>query len=672
MTAEVLNGTLERVVFHDAKTRFVVARLQLSTGELVTIRGSLGGVRVGAPVWLAGAWIDDRRWGRQFVAESYQLTAPAPDNGRAECPDDALAFLRKQGVSLPYATRINNRYGIEAAKVVRTNPYRLAREVWGVGFPVADSIATQLKIARDLPERLDAGLAHALRLAVHDGDLHIPDSDLIRRAAALLDVGAALLPPRLAALEDANLIVRETLGPRGACSALPELHAAETEAAEHLARLCRAPSAPIATDLGGAIAAFEAATSVQLAAQQRLAIEAALRDRCTVITGGAGVGKTTAIKAIVQIARANGMHVRLAAPTGAAAQRLADVTGSDGQTIHRLLKYRPPESAFGKGAGDPLMLDLLVVDEASLIDLPLFSALLAAMPSGSRLVLVGDVDQLPSVGPGYVLGDVIGSGAATVVHLTEVYRQRAASNIVLAAHRIKAGELPEPTAPPPVTNKPPTSDFYFVRRSDDAPEAARELIVDLVAERIPARFGISDAQVLSPMHGGPLGTVALNQALQARLTPSTGNAELAHGDCVFRQGDRVMQLRNDYAREIYNGDVGVVVSIDLGDGALRVDFGSGRVTSYERTDLDQLTHAYAISVHKSQGSEYPAVVLALATEHFVMLHRRLIYTAVTRGKQLVVIVGSQRALAKAIRSETRRRHTYLPERVRLHMQVRAL
>jgi exodeoxyribonuclease V alpha subunit len=424
-----------------------------------------------------------------------------------------------------------------------------------------------------------------------------------------------------------------------------------------LGDLARTPARTFALDIPAAIHAFEQVTGLQLAEQQHRAVAAALRDRCVVITGGPGVGKTTIVKAIVHLARIGHRQVALAAPTGRAAKRLTEATGVEAMTIHRLLEYQPRDGAFARNRGLPLDADLVVADEASMIDARLFHALLSGMRAGAQLVLVGDVDQLPSVGPGSVLADVIASGAATVIRLTEIFRQAAQSKIVVSAHKINGGELPDLDAPPGA------SDFYFIARDD--PETARATIVELVAERIPARFAldpISDIQVLTPMHRGELGTTAVNRALQDRLNPA-GGAELVRGDRAFRRGDKVMQLRNDYDRGVFNGDIGAIVDLDDG-GVLRVDF-DGRVATYERAELDQLVHAYAVSVHKSQGSEYPAVVIPLVTQHYMMLQRSLLYTAVTRGKRLVVIVGSRRAVALAVRNaDARRRYTWLAERVR--------
>ena len=713
-----LDGTLERVAFRDESSHFTVARFAQVHGEAVTIVGELVGVAEGMPLRVRGQWVIDKKFGRQFRVATYQLRTPATTRGierflgsglvpgigpelarrlvekfgmdpldvieRAparltEVPgigsqraakisaafaaqrhvQDVMVFLQGHGVSAAFAARIVKRYGKDAINVVRANPYRLAHEVWGIGFRTADAIAEKLGIARDAPERLEAGLLHALEVGAEDGHTLLPDDELIARAAELLAVAPDRLAPRLGALAASGAVVREVIGDRGACAALPDLHAAEAGAAARLVELVEHPPRAMTLDLDAAIHAFEHATGLPLADQQRRAVEAALRDACVVITGGPGVGKTTIVKAIVHLARLGHRGVALAAPTGRAAKRLGEATGAEAMTIHRLLEFQPHAGGFQRGREHPLDADLVVIDEASMIDTPLFAAVLDALRPGAQLVLVGDIDQLPSVGPGAVLADVIASGAATVIRLTEIFRQAAQSRIVVSAHRINRGELPELDAAP-------DADFFFIAR--DEPIAARATIVELVAERIPARFGfdpIADIQVLAPMHRGELGTAALNQALQARLNPAdaAGGPALVRGDRAFRRRDKVMQLRNDYDRGVFNGDIGVIEHVDVEAGVVRVDF-DGRIATYERGELDQLVLAYAVSVHKSQGSEYPAVVLPLATQHFMMLQRSLLYTAVTRGKKLVVLVGTRRAIQLAVRNaEARRRHTSLASRI---------
>jgi exodeoxyribonuclease V alpha subunit len=710
-----LDGTVERITFRNPDNDYTVARLASGNGE-VTIVGKLFGVEEGMPVRLSGKWVEDRKWGRQFQVatcvpdspktikgietflastlftgigpalakrivekfgrETLEVITNTPHRltevigigtqraaqlaetiGKQRHVQEVMVFLFGLGVSPAFAARIVKRYGKDAIAVVRANPYRLAHEVWGIGFRTADAIADKLGIARDAPERLEAGLLHALETAAEDGHLHLPDDDLVARAAELLAVPADGLPPRLGALELRGLIVREVLGARGACTSLPELQHAEAEAALRLAELVRSPARTIALDIGAAIHAFEHVTGLELADQQRRAIEAALRDAVTVITGGPGVGKTTIVKAIVHLAKLGHRRVALAAPTGRAAKRLGEATGMEAMTIHRLLEFQPQAGTFARDREHPLDVDVLVIDETSMVDTLLARSLLAAIRPGAQLVLVGDVDQLPSVGPGAVLGDVIVSDAATVIRLTEIFRQAAKSKIVMSAHRINRGELPELDAAP-------DSDFYFIAREE--PLAAQSTIVELVADRIPSRFGldaIGDVQVLAPMHRGDLGTAALNRALQERLNPA-GPPELVRGERAFRRGDKVMQLRNDYDRGVFNGDIGVIEAIDSDAGTAQVDF-DRRLVIYERGELDQLVHAYAVSVHKSQGSEYPAVVIPLVTQHFMMLQRPLLYTAVTRGKRLVVLVGSKRAVALAVRNaDATRRNTWLAERVR--------
>jgi len=717
-----IDGTVERVAFHNPDSTYTVAKVTTKEGE-VTVVGRLMGIDEGMPLRLTGKWEVDKKYGRQFKVAEYELLTPKTKAGiekflgskafsgigpslakrivekfgtdtleviektpnrltevigiggaRAKTiakvfadqrdVQEVMVFLYGVGVSGAFAARIVKRYGKDAVRVVKQNPYRLAHEVWGIGFRTADSIAEKLGIARDAPERLEAGLLHALETSVEDGNVHFPDEELIARAAELLGIAADQLPPRLAGLEASGLIVREVLGDRGACSALPDYHDAEVACADKLAQIIESHARPLALDIMAAVHAFEALTVIELADQQRKAVEAALRDSCTVITGGPGVGKTTIVKAIVHIARAGNRKVSLAAPTGRAAKRLGEATGVEAMTIHRLLEYQPHEGGFQKNAEDPLDADLLVIDEASMVDIMLLRALTAALRVGAQLVLVGDVDQLPSVGAGAVLHDVIHSDAATVIRLTEIFRQAARSKIVVSAHKINHGEMPE-LAPPGEG----TSDFYFINRDD--PEAARNTIVELVAERIPARFGldaITQIQVLTPMHRGELGTHVVNRALQERLNPPNGEQELVRGDRSFRRNDKVMQLKNDYDRNVFNGDIGVIDAVDPQGNVIRVDF-DGKIVTYERSELDQLIHAYAVSVHKSQGSEYPAVVIPIVTQHFMMLQRSLLYTAVTRGKKLVVLVGTRRAVELAVtNADARTRYTWLAERIRARVQ----
>lgn len=696
-----------------------------AAGEAVTVVGPLGDEPEGTPVRLYGTWETNPRYGRQFRVASYQFQSPETLTGierylgsglipgigpelakrivarfglrtldvlnedprklkgvdgigstRVEKIADAwearrdqhdvMVFLRTYGVSSAYAARIYKRYGRSAVELVRDNPYRLALDIWGIGFKTADAIAGNLGLARDAPERIEAGIIHALGKLAEDGHVHVPESTLMETTASLLDVDHGLVPPALDRLESSGLTVREALGDRGTCVYLTELWESEHDAAAAFAELVSTPMRPVRVDLPAALGAFERKASLALTPEQRHAIEAAVMDKCVVITGGPGVGKTTIVRAVVHLfTQVMKRRVALAAPTGRAAKRLGESTGGEAMTLHRLLEFQPRANSFFRNGDNPLEDDVVVVDEVSMVDISLFRALLAALPSSAQLVLVGDVDQLPSVGPGAVLADVIESGAATVVRLTKIFRQAAASRIITAAHEINQGIVPP--LDPPSGSDAHRSDFYFIGRSD--PVKARETIVDLVAERIPDAFGfdaIADIQVLCPIHRGDLGTIALNQAMQDRLNPgASGVPEIVRAGRVFRAGDKVMQLRNDYDRSVFNGDIGILLEIVGNTHKAVVDFLDGRVVVYEQGDLDQLTHAYAISVHKSQGSEYPVVIIPLVTQHYMMLQRNLLYTGVTRGKRLVVLIGSRKAVSMATEnSMTAKRWTWLAERIR--------
>ncbi len=731
--SETLEGTLERIVFQNAENQWTVARLAAAPGGTpVTVVGSLYGVAAGTPLSLRGSWEVDRKYGRQFRVESYRTRSPEtllgierylgsgmipgigpelakrlvghfgletlsvietdPDRlievdgiGPARARrvaeswveqrdiQDVMVFLRGHGVSTAYAVRIYRRYGKDAVGVVRRNPYRLAIDIWGIGFKIADGIARSLGIDVRSPERLEAGVLHVLGELAEDGHTHAPEAEVRSRAGELLgaEVDAPMLDAAIERLLVSGLAVREVLTDRAPCLSLAVMWHSEGEAAASFAQLCATPMAAWSIDVEAALGWFEQRGGIVLAAEQRRAVAAAMRDKCVVVTGGPGVGKTTIVRAIVTLLAAKRRQVGLAAPTGRAAKRLSESTGAPAVTLHRLLEFDPRRGVFERGPANRLEVDALVVDEMSMVDTDLFRALVAAMPPAAQLILVGDVDQLPSVGPGAVLADVIGSGAASVVELTEIFRQAAESRIVVNAHRVNRGEAPDLESPP--GGEPGRSDFYFVERDD--PIAARDTLVELVCERIPARFGLDarrDIQVLTPMHRGEVGTMALNQILQARLNPpAPDRGELRRGERVLRVGDKVMQVRNDYDKDVFNGDVGLVRTMRAADGdgggerALEVELADGRAVDYTAADVDQLAHAYAISVHKSQGSEYPAVVIPLLTQHYLMLQRNLVYTAITRGKRLVVLVGSRRAVMMAVRNRAARsRWTWLAERIR--------
>ncbi len=563
---------------------------------------------------------------------------------------NVMLLLQSQGASTSLAARIVRHYGDRAAEVVQQTPYRLALEVSGVGFKTADRIARSQGIKGDHPERVQAGVVHELGALADSGHVFAPKSLLEERAALMLEVDSAHVATAIDALWASERVVVEDDE-----VFLARLHRAEKTVAERIDQLRRAPSQPLPL-LEAALGDFERQRGIELAPAQRRAVEAAGREKVVVITGGPGVGKTTIVRAVLSVAERSSLRVRLAAPTGRAAKRLAESTGHEASTIHRLLEVDARSGRFQRNVESPLEVDMLIVDEASMIDVALAAALLAALPDHARLVVVGDADQLPSVGPGAFLRDLIDSGEIAVARLDVIFRQAGQSGIVENSHRILRGEEPQGATDP-------NGDFFVIECRD--PERAQSLIEQVVVERIPKRFGLDpkrDVQVLTPMHKGPAGTLVLNRDLQAMLNPSGEGVEV--GSVALRVGDKVLQTKNDYDKDVFNGDVGEVVSANAEERKLRVRF-DDREVDYERGDLEALVLAYATSIHKSQGSEYPAVVLPLLTTHFVMLSRNLLYTAVTRAKKLCVLVADPKALGIAL-GETRKeqRLTRLAERLR--------
>ena len=704
---ELLSGVVERVTFHNEDSGFTVLRVQpRGRRELVTVVGRMAAVNPGEFVQATGTWVNDKTHGLQFSASDIRAATPTTAHGIEKYlgsglikgigpefakrlvgafgagvfdvieqqPDrlreidgigpvrarrlidgwtaqrsvrDIMVFLHEHGVGTSRAVRIHKTYGADAIAIVRDNPYRLAADIRGIGFVTADRLAERLGVARDALVRVRAGISFALMEAMDEGHCGLPAAVLREEAVRLLGVPGERVDEALAAELAAKTVVEDALdGGRGIF--LAGLHASERNIAARLRMLAAGtpPFPPI--DADRALSWVEQRLGMRLAEGQADALRLAVRSKLLVITGGPGVGKTTLMRAILAVLRAKGVRVALAAPTGRAAKRLSEATGLEAKTIHRLLEVDPVKGSFRRQESRPLECDLLVVDETSMVDVPLMHALMRAVPPDGALFLIGDVDQLPSVGPGQVLADIIASGAAPVVRLTQVFRQAAASRIIVNAHRINHGEMPELAAADPL------SDFHFVEAAD--PEEGARRILQIVRERIPQRFGLDpvrDVQVLCPMNRGELGARSLNLALQQLLNPSR-EPRVERFGWVFSIGDKVMQIENDYDKEVYNGDLGLVAAIDSETREMVIEF-DGRAVVYDFDELDRVVLAYATTIHKSQGSEYPAVVIPVSTQHYVMLQRNLIYTAVTRGKRLVVLVGQPKALAIAVRGTQERR-----------------
>jgi len=530
----------------------------------------------------------------------------------------------------------------------RENPYRLARDIRGIGFKSADQIAAKLGIAKDAMVRVRAGVSYVLAEAMDEGHCGLPEDELLRTGAELLEVSAERLTAALAMELQEGTVVVDTVGERR-CIFLAGLYRAERDIAERLQSLVGGEPPWPAFDVEKAIPWLEQRGGLTLAPSQREALRLAVASKALVITGGPGVGKTTLVNSILKVLVAKSVNVALCAPTGRAAKRLTETTGVEAKTIHRLLETNPKSGSFKRDAANPLACDLLVVDETSMVDVLLMRALVRALPPRAALLLVGDVDQLPSVGPGQVLADIIGSGAVPVVQLAEVFRQAATSRIIVNAHRINEGQMPEAT--PTGVDR---SDFYVIDAAE--PEIAAAKIMAVVRDRIPRAFGLDpvrDVQVLCPMNRGGVGARSLNIELQKVLNPP-GEVRVERFGWTYAPGDKVMQIENDYDKEVYNGDLGIVARIDMEAGDLVATF-DGREVVYGFGELDELVLAYATTIHKAQGSEYPAVVIPVMTQHYTMLARNLLYTGVTRGKRLVVLVGQRKAIAVAVRNGGQRR-----------------
>jgi len=718
-----LEGQIERITYTNEENGFTIAKLKVyGRPDLVTVVGNLMAPTPGEILKLKGEWTNHPKYGEQFKIVHYKTTVPASVYGiqkylgsglikgigpvmakrivktfgeqtldiiedeidkleqvtgigrkrikmiRKAWDDqkeirDVMLFLQGHGVSSGYATKIFKQYGDRSIQVVKENPYRLATDIFGIGFVTADHIAERLGFDKNSQLRSEAGILYVLHQLADEGNVYFPFEPLIDKCKEILGVEGEIIVKAVDTIANEKKIVVEKINERtGELKKtnrvyLTKFHVTETGIASRIKALLKAPKSIRNFDSSKAASWVQEQLSIDLAENQVQALRSASENKIMVITGGPGTGKTTIINALLKIFSGLKVRIMLAAPTGRAAKRMSEATGYEAKTIHRLLEYSIRKGGFQKDDEHPLECDLIIVDEASMIDTILMYHLLKAIPLKATFILVGDVNQLPSVGAGNVLRDIIASDIIPVVRLNEIFRQAKESQIIVNAHKINNGLLPYPTA------SGPKDDFYFIEQED--PENVLRIILELVSDRVPRRFGfdpVNDIQVLSPMHKGTVGAGNLNLELQRQLNPNEDG--VTRGNRAFRTGDKVMQIKNNYDKEVFNGDIGRVTRVDPELREVDISFDGGNVP-YDFTDLDEIVLAYAVSVHKSQGSEYPVIIIPLLTQHYMLLQRNLIYTAITRGKKLVIVVGTRKALAIGVKNDkTRKRYTFLEQRLR--------
>jgi len=712
-----LEGVLERITFQNEENGYTVAKI-LPKGKIqpVTIVGALAGVQVGELLVLHGSWSNHQQYGRQFDVHTYEVKYPATLDGiqkylgsglikgvgpvtakkivdffgletleildqnpgriidvpgigpnKAEIIGkawqeqqqikDIMLFLQSHAVSASLAIKIFKQYGDKSIQIVRNTPYQLARDIFGVGFKTADKIAVKLGLPSDSPDRIQTGLLYALGNLTTEGHCYVTREQLLTETEPMLELPKDVCSPQIDQLIQQEAIIEEENA-----LYLPPFYFSETGVATKIKKIIAEERDRLSyfhkVNWLLAFQAVDSLTGIHLTQQQKMAVQTALTKKVSIITGGPGTGKSTIIGSIIKLLKERNCSVLLAAPTGRAAKRLSETTGLEAKTIHRLLEFKPAEETiFVRDRENPLDADMIIIDETSMVDIVLMNHLLNAIETGSHVLFVGDKDQLPSVGAGNVLSDLIASTVIPVVVLDTIFRQAEDSYIIVNAHRINEGEMPQ---------FPKEASDFFLFPEPDAAKAA-DWVIDLVKERIPQKFGFNpllDLQVLTPMHRGATGVTELNERLQLALNPpNSKKAEVRHGARIFREGDRVMQIRNDYDRQIFNGDLGVVHKVDTEEHLVVVNF-EDRLIPCETIQLDELVHAYAISIHKSQGSEFPVVIIPLLMQHYMMLQRNLLYTAVTRARKLVVMVGDKKSIGMAVRNNRiAQRNTKLKDRL---------